>query len=322
MTAGAGACDKNAGDVYGYSASCSVPGTAGKSTTFSCTADYGAAADGNLFACVIAADASIPDNPNGADQTATADKANLSDPVCDGVVLDRTPPAVAIAVASTTVKVGEPVLFAASASDATSGLAGAGQWSWGATGDAVTHTFTQPGAYEVAVTVSDAAGNSATARKAITAVAAGTGTNLPADGGDTSEPDEVEAPSLDLDVPRKVRARAKSIPVELTASDSGRVQLKLARGGRVVVRVNVKLDEDGTRDYRLKLPKGSTAGRYTLKATYRTITASRRITLSGKASARRATASSRPAIELGRGPRALPDGRFHGTRPARTFKVR
>jgi hypothetical protein len=136
-------CDTNAGDIYGYNASCSVPATGGKSTTFSCTADYGAVADGTVSACVVAADASIPDNPSGSNQTASADKANLSHPSCDEVVVDRTPPAVSIAVAKTTVEVGELVALQATASDATSGLAGAAQWSWGdntggGSGDAVT----------------------------------------------------------------------------------------------------------------------------------------------------------------------------------------
>jgi len=49
---------------------------------------------------------------------------------------------------------------------------------------------------------------------------------------------------------------------------------------------------------------------------------SRKLTLTGKASASRAGASSVPGIEVGPGPRALPDGRFHGDRPARVFKVR
>ena len=169
---GDGPCDTTAGDVYGYDTSCSVPGSGGRSTTFACTADYGAMPDGSLTACVIAADASIPDNPSGTNQSGTADKANLSNP------------------------------------------------------------------------------------------------------------------------------------------------------SRVVARSGVRLDADGTADYRLKLPKGSKAGSYTLKATYQTITASRKLTLTGKSSARRARTSSRPIATVGRGPRALPDGRFHGDRPARTFKVR
>ena len=148
-------CDTSAGKIYGHNPACSVPGSAGKVTTFTCTADYGAIADGNVWACVIAADASIPDNPNGPNQSATADKANLSQPSCDGVVLDRTPPTVAIGVASAAVKVGDLVSLQATATDATSGMAGAGQWTWGdntggGSGDAVTHTYTQPGTYEVA----------------------------------------------------------------------------------------------------------------------------------------------------------------------------
>src|SRR4029450_11893872 len=94
-------------------------------------ADCGGLADGTLWACAIAADASIPDNPNGPDQRASAEKANLSAPSCDGVVLDRTPPTVSIGVPPASVKAGDLVSFQASASDATSGLAGAGHWTWG-----------------------------------------------------------------------------------------------------------------------------------------------------------------------------------------------
>jgi plastocyanin len=113
-----------------------------------------------VWACVIAADASIPDNPSGPNQSSTADKANLSNPSCDGVVLDRTPPTVAIGASSSSVGAGDLVSFQASASDATSGLTGTRRWTWGdntggGSGDAVTHTYTQPGTYEVALTVAD-----------------------------------------------------------------------------------------------------------------------------------------------------------------------
>jgi PKD repeat protein len=332
----AGVCNSGAGYIYGYNPSCSVPATGGKSTTFTCTADYGQVADGVVWACVIAADASIPDNPSGPNQTASAEKANLSAPSCDDVVIDRTPPTVSIAAGSAAIKAGDLVSFSSTASDATSGLAGAGQWTWGdgagtASGDAVTHTYTQPGTYEVALTVTDAAGNTATARKTITVTAMGGQTNPPPPGGGGTTPPPVteptEPPSLDLGAPRSARARAKSIPVELTASDTGRVQLALKRGARVIARASVRLDADGTADYRLKLPKGTKAGRYTLKATYtppggRPLTASRALRLTGKPAARRASASSFSAPVLDGGPRALPDGRFHGTRPARTFAVR
>jgi PKD repeat protein len=323
-----GVCDKNAGKIYGHNPACSVPGSTGKSTAFSCTADFGAMPDGTVWACVIAADAAIPDNPSGSNQSATAEKANLSDPSCDGVVLDRTPPTVSIVVASASVRVGDVVSFQASASDATSGLAGARQWTWGDTtgsgsGDAITHTFTQPGTYEVALTVADAAGNTATAKRAITVTAAAAGGGGGGGGGGAIPVTR----SLRLDVPRSALARARAIPVKLSTSGAGRVKLSLLRGRRVIARASVRLDQDGTAQYRLKLPKRSKAGRYTLKATYqpvggKAITASRKITLKGKSSARRATMSSRPGVALARGPRALPDGRFHGDRPARTFKVR
>ena len=161
------------GAIYGYNASCSIPGGAGKSTTFNCTADYGNIVDGDVWACVIAADASIPDNPNGPNQTATADKANLSTASCDSVVVDRTPPVAAINTAATTVKVGDLLTFQGSATDATSGLTGPGEWTFGdsdaiPSGDTMTHIYEQPGTYELTYTVRDAAGNSTTVRKTIT----------------------------------------------------------------------------------------------------------------------------------------------------------
>ena len=95
-----------------------------------------------------------PRQPAGANQSASADKANLSDPACDGVVLDRTAPAASIVASATAVKVGELVSFQAQATDATSGVAAQTAWTWGdntagGSGAAATHTFTQPGTYEV-----------------------------------------------------------------------------------------------------------------------------------------------------------------------------
>ena len=110
--------------------------------------------------------------------------------------------------------------------------------------------------------------------------------------------------------------------MEVTANDTGRVQLTLVRGERTIARASVRLDADGTADHRLKLPSGTKPGRYTLKATYKSITVSRGLTLTGKPSARRASASSVPAVAVGAGPRALPDGRLQGARPERIFKVR
>ncbi len=87
----------------------------------------------------------------------------------------------------------------------------------------------------------------------------------------------------------------------------------------MVARANVKLAADGTADYRLKLPKGTKAGRYTLKATYKTIT---RVTEPhADRQDRRPGASSLPGVDSGRRTARAPRRTFHGDRPARTFKV-
>ncbi len=323
-----GVCDTSKGAIYGYNASCSVPGGAGKSTTFNCNANYGDIADGDVWACVIAADASIPDNPAGPNQSATADKANLSNPSCDGVVVDRTAPVAAINASSTSVKVGQVVSFQASASDATSGLAGPGEWTFGdsdaiPSGDAVTHVYDQPGTYEVTLTVKDKAGNSTTVRMTIIVSDTPPGDDDP-DDDDPTDPGEVHR--LRVDAPSKARARAEFIPVQLTATDRGKVQLQLLDGEKVLAKATVRLDPDGTADHRLKLKRGTAPGRYVLKATWKParsepITKLRNIRLVKSPPVRRASASSRPGVVVGTGPRALPDGAFHGARPARTFKV-
>src|SRR5215210_4331833 len=184
-------CDSNAGFIYGYNSACSVPAGGGKSTTFTCTADFGSgsqpAPDGPVWACVIAADASIPDNPNGPDQRQSAEKANLSAAQCDGVVLDRTAPQLAVS-GPATAMVGDLLTFGTQASDAGSGLSGSYDWTYGdntagGSGDMVTHTFTQAGTYEVKVKTADAAGNTATATKAITVLAPTAGGGGGATGG-------------------------------------------------------------------------------------------------------------------------------------------
>ncbi len=101
-----------------------------------------------MWACVRAADAAIPDNPSSSNQSASADKANLSDPACDGVVLDRTAPEVSIS-GPATARVGDLVAFGVQAADATSGLTSEYEWAWGddtaaGSGEAPRHTFLQP----------------------------------------------------------------------------------------------------------------------------------------------------------------------------------
>jgi hypothetical protein len=87
VTAGSDPCTQ-----FDYFAQCSVPGAPGKSTTFSCTTDASQLPDGPVTVCARSADASVPDNPSSATQTASATQANLSDAQCDTVTLDRSVP--------------------------------------------------------------------------------------------------------------------------------------------------------------------------------------------------------------------------------------
>jgi hypothetical protein len=88
VTAGSDPCTQ-----FDFSADCSAPGTPGKSTTFSCTADASQLPDGPVTVCARSADASVPDNPSSATQTSSAAQANISEAQCDTVTLDRSVPA-------------------------------------------------------------------------------------------------------------------------------------------------------------------------------------------------------------------------------------
>ena len=349
-------CDKNTGAIYGHNPACSVPGSPGKSTTFSCTADYGQVPDGNVWACVIAADASIPDNPNGPDQSATAEKANLSAASCDGVV--RRPHA-AHRRDRRRLRLGQgrrARVGQASASDATSGLAGAGQWTWGdntggASGDAVTHTYTQAGTDELALTVTDAAGNAATAKKAITVAAAGGG------GDDHAAPDrrrdDHAAPdrrrrrrprrppaAADDDAARRRRRPAPTRPRRSSSTPRAALAPAPSRSRWSSRRTTRAGSSSRSRAARARSPapasgstptappttasssrRASSPGRYTLKATYavdhRVAEPDAQRQAVRPARERRARSAG---VAVGAGPRALPDGRFHGPRPERTFR--
>jgi hypothetical protein len=88
VTAGTDPCGQ-----FDYAPKCSAPASGGKSTTFSCNVDASQLPDGPVTVCARSADASVPDNASGADQTKPASQANLSDASCDTVTLDRSVPA-------------------------------------------------------------------------------------------------------------------------------------------------------------------------------------------------------------------------------------
>ena len=337
-------CDSNAGFIYGYTSACSVPGGGGKSTTFACTADFGSgdkpAPDGPGWACVIAADAAIPDNPSGPNQSQSAEKANLSDAKCDGVLLDRKAPTVSIDGAASA-KVGDLVAFSAQASDSTSGVAGSFDWSFGdntggANGEAVNHTFTTPGTYEVRVKTTDGAGNQGTATKTVTVSERTTGggpvgggatgggsTGGGSTGGGSTAGGSTGGSSAAVHVsaPRKLKARAKSLPVTLTTNTAGKASFALVRSGRVIARGSKAIGA-GTASYKLKLPRKAKAGKYVLKITFtpkggKASTRTIKVRLAGKATAATASASAagrRARVSAAGAPSGLPNGVFHGTR--------
>jgi plastocyanin len=320
-----------------------VPGGGGKATTFTCTADFGSgdkpAPDGPVWACAIAADAAIPDNPSGPNQSQSAEKANLSDAKCDGVLLDRKAPTVSID-GAVSARVGDLVAFGAQASDATSGLAGSFDWSFGdntagATGESANHTFTAPGTYAVRVKATDAAGNQGTATKTITvsprATTGGGSTGGGSTGGGSTAGGSTGGGSsaeVQVSAPHKLKARAKSLPVTVTTDAAGKASFALVRSGRVVARGSKAIGA-GTASYRLKLPRKAKAGKYVLKVTFTPTggnahTKTIKVRLAGKATAATASASAagRRARVSGAGaPVGLPNGAFHGTRK-RSFTPR
>jgi plastocyanin len=216
VTAGAGSCDS-----YSYSAACSVPADSNKNTSFSCQVDVGSLPDGPVKVCAIASDAAVPDNPNGPNQTGSATSANHSTAQCDTIVLDRGAPSLTVA-GPASAQVGQLVEFTSQASDGGSGVAGAVQWKWGdntpsASGASATHTFTQPGTYEVEAKVTDAAGNETVATKSV-AVSAPPATPTPGDPG-PSQPGEPTSPGPSDPGPSDPGEPAPSDPADPRPSD-------------------------------------------------------------------------------------------------------
>ena len=124
----------------GYAAGCSQPNVplnwindGARNNSFDCQTTLASnTPDGVVAFCARAADQAVPDNPSSNNQLAQpASSANISDPQCGSVILDRTPPSASITASATTVKVGDLVNFSAQSSDATSGTSGQYTWVFG-----------------------------------------------------------------------------------------------------------------------------------------------------------------------------------------------
>ncbi|HEX8051617.1 MAG TPA: PKD domain-containing protein [Thermoleophilaceae bacterium] len=290
--------------TYSLSDACSIPATGGKDTTFGCQVNVSGLPDGPVSACVIGTDAAVPDNPTSSTQTSTASQANRATAACDRVTLDRVAPSVAISSSKATATVGETISFSSQASDATSGLAGAGGWQFGdgatGAGAAADHSYAQAGTYTVRYTVTDGAGNSATAEKVVTVTAPATsdpgtqnpgtqnpgtqnpgtqnpgtqnpgtqdpGTQNPGtqDPGPTPAPGSVQVGSVWVLAPKRFRiGSSRRLSVSVGASQAGQLTLTLVRGKKTIARLGVGLSPGATKQA-IKLPKKLAAGTYSLK---------------------------------------------------------
>ena len=268
---------------FAYLPECSVPGGGGKNTTFGCGVDASQLPDGPVTVCAIAADAAVPDNPSSADQTRTANQANLSDAKCDTVVLDRQGPTLAINASKTVVRTGEQVAFSADASDSGSGIdTSTSSWAFGdgtpATADtAVSHSFDQPGTYVVSFRAKDKAGNESVAQKSITVEAPPSDVTTPPSGATTQDPPATGGPALPgvqigavrVSVPKGVRlGKVKQLRLRTQAEQAGTLTLRLMRGKKVYSRLTVGL-APGETTQQLRLPRGLKRGTYTVKIAFK-----------------------------------------------------
>jgi hypothetical protein len=167
---------------------CSVAQVANsRNNAFYCQGDFSSQPDGDYYFCAFSADSAVPDNPNGPNQSGTSNQANLSDRACGHVVLDRTGPSVTANASTTNATVGQLVNFSGSATDPI-GVQNAYDWDFGdntghGSGATASHTYTQPGTYQVKLAAKDSAGNGGTGSTTITVAPAGGG-----GGGGSSTP--------------------------------------------------------------------------------------------------------------------------------------
>ena len=285
VTAGAGPCDSG----FTLSPSCSVPGSGGKNTTFTCGVDVSQQPDGPVTVCAIAADSAVPNNASSANQTGNASQANRSDPKCDTVVLDRQGPTLSVDASETVARTGEQGAFSATATDSGAGL-DSSTWRWGfgdgtpeLAGGSVSHSFGQPGTYVVAFRAKDELGNESVAQKTITVDAAPGDPGTPGTPSTPATPNDrapggavtgrglasVQIGDVTVLLPKRVRlGRVKQLAFGTRTDEAGRLTLRLVRGRKVYSRLIIRLTP-GEASQRLRLPKGLKAGTYSVKIAFK-----------------------------------------------------
>jgi plastocyanin len=282
-----------------YAAGCSVPNVplnalngAARNNSFDCSTTLASnTPDGVVAFCAQAADAAIPDNPASHNQAQPASSANLSDPSCGSVILDRTPPSASITASATTVKVGDLVNFGAQSSDVTSGTSGQYTWVFGdntpnGAGANTSHTYTQPGTYEAKLSTTDNAGNPGEGTQVITVNPPASGGGTGGTGGTITPPptnnsinnesggggtQETTVGSLEVLAPKKFKIRKghRKLPLALTSSAAGRLTVALALGRKVVARGGATFMRAGIFGFKLKLPAKMKPGKYKLKISFK-----------------------------------------------------
>jgi len=292
-----GAC--NVDPASQYVAGCSVPNVplnapnnGARNNSFDCSTTLaGNTPDGLVVFCAKAADGAIPDNPSSSNQAQPASSANVSDPSCGSVILDRTAPSVSMTASDTTVKVGDVVNLSAQSSDATSGTTGQYTWVFGdntsnGSGANTSHTYTQTGTYEVKLTTTDGAGNPGQATRVITVGPPATGGGGGETGGTITAPPSSQSISkeaggggtqkttfagLQVLAPKKYKIRKgrRKLPLALTSASAGRVTFALARGRKVVARGAATFKRAGIFGFKLKLPRKMKPGVHKLRISFK-----------------------------------------------------
>ena len=293
----------------GYAAGCSQPNVplnwindGARNNSFDCQTTLASnTPDGVVAFCARAADQAVPDNPASNNQLAQpASSANISDPQCGSVILDRTPPSASITASATTVKVGDLVNFSAQSSDATSGTSGQYTWVFGdntanGAGANTSHTYTQAGTYSAKVSTTDGAGNTGEGTQVITVNPPATGGGTGGTGGTITPPpthnsvnneaggggtQKTTFAGLGVVAPKtfKIRKGHRRLPLALTSSGPGKLTVGLALGRKVIARGAATFTRAGRFGFKLKLPAKMKPGKYKLKIGFKPAGATKTVT--------------------------------------------
>jgi hypothetical protein len=210
--------------------------------------------------------------------------------VVRGAAYDATPPELTGVSVPATAVAGAAVPVAAAASDAWSPATVRVDFGDGATGTPGSHAYAKPGSYEVRVTATDGAGNTATATRTVAVTAPADTTQAAVDPTppvqEQSPAPQPQAPAppaaprpLRVVLPAKI-ALAQGATSTLSGLRPGsKVTAQLRLGGKVLARLSGRADKAGQAKLKVKLAKaGKLRGkRLTLRFTVTTAAGAARV---------------------------------------------